>query len=61
MEKQGSAYTVPDLAIDFNSGCGCADTELWRPTLSALVAKKIPSVFTVSMPLRTHVWASLVT
>ncbi|EKM51464.1 uncharacterized protein PHACADRAFT_166026 [Phanerochaete carnosa HHB-10118-sp] len=44
--SQGSAYTTPNLAIAFNSGCGSEETESWLPTIKSLVEKKVPSVFT---------------
>ena len=45
----GETFDKPDLAIAFNSGCGTdhEQTSTWPPTLSILIDKNIPTVFTV--------------
>lgn len=42
----GGSYSIPDLAIAFNSGASEYVTG-WKETAAFLVANKIPSVFTV--------------
>ncbi|KAJ7270504.1 hypothetical protein C8J57DRAFT_1066028, partial [Mycena rebaudengoi] len=42
----GARYTVPDIAIAFNSGASELDTASWKRTITFLVSQKIPSMFT---------------
>ncbi|KAG6906835.1 hypothetical protein DXG01_011768 [Tephrocybe rancida] len=46
VKTMGSAYAQPDLAVAFNSGSSQEATTSWKETMSLLVKKKIPSVFT---------------
>ncbi|KAI0311128.1 hypothetical protein OF83DRAFT_1152250 [Amylostereum chailletii] len=46
VQRSGTRFVAPDLAIAFNSGCGSEETASWRPTIKLLVDMKIPTVFT---------------
>jgi hypothetical protein len=41
------AYSIPHLAVAFNSGCSQNDTLSWESTIRMLVAQGTPTVFTV--------------
>ncbi|KAJ6607178.1 hypothetical protein B0H10DRAFT_2073036 [Mycena sp. CBHHK59/15] len=46
IQKQGSKFEKPDLAIAFNSGSSQESTATWPATFKALVQKNIPSILT---------------
>ena len=54
VRSRGSEYTPPDLAVAFNPEIGNLETESWFPTVQLLIAKKIPSMFTVRLMPSDH-------
>ncbi|KAJ7119992.1 hypothetical protein C8R46DRAFT_929313 [Mycena filopes] len=46
VQKEGSKFEVPDLAIAFNSGASQSSMHSWPPTFKILLERKVPSLFT---------------